>query len=139
MIEDSDEEDSDENESDEDDSDEDDSVKDESVKDESDDNDIVDNGSIPRSIKQLLWCRQRHVEKMTPYLDHLFVHANSTVDSDRSGDYDSVTTGEKRSFEDFLNAELDSSDQWKVFANDLVNEIEEYQGVLRRIKAFQRE
>jgi hypothetical protein len=44
--------------------------------------------------------------------------------------------GEKRSFEDFIVAKLDNSDQLKVFANDLLNKIREYQGMLRRSKRF---
>jgi hypothetical protein len=50
-----------------------------------------------------------------------------------------MRVGEKRSFKDFITAEFDDSDQPKAFANDLLDEIGEYQGMLRRTKAFQRQ
>jgi hypothetical protein len=107
------------------------------------DDDSVDNASdddpIALSIKQVLQYRQRHLEKMKSSSDDLLAYIGSTADSDQSGDYDGMTVGEKRSFEDFLIAELDDSDQPKAFASDLLDEIREYQGMLRRTKAFQRQ
>jgi hypothetical protein len=71
-------------------------------------------------------------------LDNLIAYIESTADSDQSGDYDGMRVGEKRSFEDFIAAELDDSDQPKANSNDLLDEIREYQGMLRRTKRFQR-
>jgi hypothetical protein len=76
---------------------------------------------------------------MKSSLDNLIACIGSTADSDPSGDYDGVTVGEKRSFEDFITAELDDSDQSKAFADDLIDEIKGYQGVLRSTKKFQRQ
>jgi hypothetical protein len=76
---------------------------------------------------------------MKSFLDSLIAYINSTADSDQSGDYDGVRVGKKRSFQDFIAAELDDSDQPKVFANDLISEIGQYQGMLRRTKAIQRQ
>ena len=76
---------------------------------------------------------------MKSSLDDLIAYIGSTADSDQSGDYDSLRVGEKRSFEDFVAAELDDSDQPKVFANDLLDEVREYQGMLRRTKRFRRQ
>ena len=76
---------------------------------------------------------------MKSSLDSLIAYIESTADSDQSGDYDGMRVGEKRSFEDFVTAELDDSDQPKAFANDLLDEIREYQGMLRRTKIFQRQ
>lgn len=119
-------------------------VYDDSVDSES--NGSVDNASdhsvddpIARSIKQVLQYRQRHLEKMKSSFDNLLAYIGSTADSDQSGDYDGKGVGEKRSFEDFVTAELDDSDQPKAFAKDLLDEIREYQGILRRTKAFQRQ
>jgi hypothetical protein len=75
---------------------------------------------------------------MKSSLDNLIAYIGSTADSDQSGDYDGMKVGEKRSFEDFVAAELDDSDQPKTFANDLLDEIREYQGMLRRTKRFHR-
>jgi hypothetical protein len=76
---------------------------------------------------------------MKSSFDNPIAYINSTADSDQSGDYDSRRVGEKRSFEDFVAAELDDSDQPKAFANDLLDEIREYQGMLRRTKRFRRQ
>ena len=115
-------------------------IDDESVDDESNGSlsDGSDDGPIAHSIKQVLRHRQHHVERMKSSLDSLIAYVDSTADSDQSGDYYSVRVGEKRSFDDFVTTELDDSDQPKLSANDLINEIEKYQGMLRRTKAFQR-
>ena len=68
---------------------------------------------------------------MKSSLDNLIAYIGSTADSDQTGDYGSMTIGEKRSFEDFVAAELDDSDQPKTFANELLGEIMEYQEMLR--------
>ena len=84
---------------------------------------LVDDGPydapLPRSIKQVLQHRQRYVEKMDFILESLTTYIRSTVDSDRSGDYDSVAIGEKRTFKDFVRDELDDSDQRKSLVKDL--------------------
>ena len=103
------------------------------------DNDQSDDAPIARSIKQVLRYRQRHLEKMKSSLDNLIAYIGSTADSDQSGDYDSMGVGEKRSFEDFVADELDDSDQPKTFVNDFIDEIREYQGMLRRTKRFHRQ
>jgi hypothetical protein len=53
---------------------------------------------------------------MKSSLDNLITYIGSTADSDQSGDYDGMIVGEKRSFENFVAAELDNSDQPKTFA-----------------------
>jgi hypothetical protein len=116
-------------------------VNDDSVDSESNgsaSDDSVD-GPIARSIKQVLQYRQCHLEKMKSSSDDLLAYIGSTADSDQSGDYDDMSVGEKRSFEDFVTTELDDSDQPKAFASDLLEEIRQYQGMLRRTKAFQRQ
>ena len=75
---------------------------------------------------------------MDPILEYLIPYIRSTPDSDQSGDFDNVIVGEKRSFEDFVSDELDNSDQLKSLVSDLAYEINEYQGMLRRTKEFQR-
>jgi hypothetical protein len=76
---------------------------------------------------------------MKSSFDNLIAYINSTADSDQSGDYDGKRIGEKRSFEDFVAAELDDSDQPKAFANDVLDEIRKYQGMLQRTKRFRRQ
>jgi len=70
---------------------------------------------------------------MKSSLDNLIAYSGSTADSDQRGDYDGMRVGEKRSFEGFVAAELDNSDQPKAFANDLLDEIRQYQGMLRQL------
>jgi len=74
---------------------------------------------------------------MKSFLNNLIAYVESTADSDQSGNYDGMGVEEQRSFEDFIATELDNSDQQKAFANDLLREIREYQGILWRTKRFQ--
>jgi len=73
---------------------------------------------------------------MSSILENLAVHIQSTADSDQTGDYGSMALWERRSFEDFVSDLLDDSDQPKSLVQDLVYEITEYQGILRRTKEF---
>lgn len=88
------------------------------------------------SMKQVLQHRQRHLERLKSSLDHLITYVGSTPDSDQTGDYGSMGMGRKRSFEDFVAAELDDSDQPNIFASKFLDELRKYQGMLRRIKRF---
>jgi hypothetical protein len=47
---------------------------------------------------------------MKSSFDNLLAYINGTADSDQSGYYDRIGVGEKRSFKDFVAAELDDSD-----------------------------
>ena len=60
------------------------------------------------------------------------MHIQSTADSDWTRDYGRITLRKRQSFEDFVNHILDNSDQPKSLVQDLIYEIEEYQGILRR-------
>lgn len=71
---------------------------------------------------------------MKSFLDHLIAYISSTADSDQTGDYNSMGMRRKRFFDDFVAAKLDNSDQPMAFANNLLDEIREYEGMLRRIK-----
>lgn len=76
---------------------------------------------------------------MNSILESLTVHIQSTADSDLTGDYGRMALGERRSFEDFVSDMLDDSDQPKSLIQDLVYEMKEYQGILRRTKKFRQE
>ena len=76
---------------------------------------------------------------MKSSLDNLIAYIGSTADSDQTGDYGCMGIGEKRSFEDFVAAELDDSDQPKTFANELLGEIMEYQEMLQYTKRSRRQ
>jgi hypothetical protein len=94
---------------------------------------------LPRSIKQILKLRQHTLENMNSILENLAMHIQSTANSDLTGDYSSMVLWERRSLEDFVSDMLDDSDQPKSLVQDLVYEMEEYQGILRRTKKFRRE
>jgi hypothetical protein len=76
---------------------------------------------------------------MKSSLDNLIAYIGSTADSDQSSNYNGMRVGVKQSFEDFIAAELNDSDQPKAFASDILDEILEYQGMLQRTKRLQRQ
>jgi hypothetical protein len=90
-----------------------------------------DDVEIALSVKKVLWYRQRHVDKMVAPLNDLNAYIGSIPDSDQSGDYNSARVGEKRSFQNFIAAQLYDSGQSKSFVTDLLFGIKEYQGILR--------
>jgi hypothetical protein len=108
--------------------------------------DSTSDSQTPRSPKQVLRCRQGHFEEMRESLDGIrrasnvrerldgmYDYIGSTADSDQSGDYGRKA---KRSFRDFVAAELVDSKESEGLAFEFIGHIHQYQGTLKRIKAL---
>ena len=101
------------------------------------DGELIDTSSH-HNIKQALKHRQRAFESMKSILEDLDVEILSTADSDLTGDYGSMHLWERRSLEELASDLLDESDHPKLLVQKLLDEIEKYQGTLRRTKDFRR-
>ena len=91
-----------------------------------------DDAPIPKSRKQVIRCRQHAVEKMKSHLENIGAYVDSTADTDQTGDYGGGRPGKKRSFADFVAAELVDSEQPKKSVLRLLSELDKYQEILGR-------
>jgi len=97
---------------------------------------VMDDISACYSTKQALKLRQRAFEDFKSIIDNLDSEVLRTTDSDLTGDYGSMHLWERRSVGKVASGLLDESAQLKLHVQELLDELEEYQETLRRIKDF---
>jgi hypothetical protein len=108
------------------------------VIDDDSDDDEPDEGSndalVFHTEKDVFKNRQHHVEEIKENCDVLCYFIFNPPDMDQSGDYTRVRVGEKRSFEEFIDEQLNEIDKPIIAANNILSELEKHRRKLRHTK-----
>jgi hypothetical protein len=131
-------------------------VIDDDSDDDSDDdkpNDGSNNALVFYTERDVFRNRQRHVERIKENCDFLYDftlnppdtdqtgdytpdtdQSGDPPDADQSGDYTREAVGEKRSFGEFIDQQLNEIDKPIIAANDILSEMMKHRTMLRRTK-----